>query len=68
MNQYNFDNSDSMSDYWHKNFFAFFNLHYPLLKRARVELGLKVEDTSGHGDELNQEDIDHQTKYGIGGE
>ena len=41
MNQYNFDNSDSMSDYWHKNFFAFFNLHYPLLKRARVELGLK---------------------------
>ena len=40
MNQYNFDNGDSMSDYWHKNFFAFFNLDYPLLKKARVELGL----------------------------
>ena len=42
MNQYNFDNGDSMSDYWHKNFFAFFNLHFPLLKRARIELGLGV--------------------------
>tara|TARA_R110002012_G_scaffold122494_1_gene272561 strand:+ start:233 stop:622 length:390 start_codon:yes stop_codon:yes gene_type:complete len=40
MNQYNFDNGDSMSDYWHKNFFAFFDLDYPLLKKARVELGL----------------------------
>ena len=42
MNQYNFDNGDSMSDYWHQNFFAFFNLHFPLLKRARIELGLEV--------------------------
>ena len=25
MDQYNFDNGDIMSDYWHKNFFAFFN-------------------------------------------
>tara|TARA_R110001583_G_scaffold141026_1_gene293105 strand:+ start:282 stop:671 length:390 start_codon:yes stop_codon:yes gene_type:complete len=40
MNQYNFDNGDSMSDYWHQNFFAFFDLDYPLLKKARVELGL----------------------------
>ena len=42
MNQYNFDNGDSMSDYWHQNFFAFFNLHFPLLKRARIELGLEI--------------------------
>ena len=42
MNQYNVDNGDSMSDYWHQNFFAFFNLHFPLLKRARIKLGLGV--------------------------
>ena len=42
MDQYNFDNGDSMSDYWHQNFFAFFDLHFPLLKRARIEFGLEV--------------------------
>ena len=41
MDQYNFDNSDPMSDYYHNNFFSFFDLSFPLLKRARVELGLK---------------------------
>ena len=40
MNQYNFDNSDSMSDYFHQNFFAFFNKDYKLLKIARIKLGL----------------------------
>ena len=40
MNQYNFDNGDSMSDYWHQNFFAFFDLDFPLLKKARVEFNL----------------------------
>ena len=41
MNQYNFDNGDSMSDYWHQNFFAFFDLDFPLLKKARVEFNLE---------------------------
>ena len=40
MDQYNFDNGDPMSDYWHNNFFSFFDLSFPLLKRARIELGL----------------------------
>jgi len=40
MNKYNFDNSDPMSDYHHNNFFSFFDLSFPLLKRARIELGL----------------------------
>ena len=43
MDQYNFDNSDPMSDYHHNNFFAFFNLHFPLLERARIELGLRCK-------------------------
>jgi len=42
MDQYNFDNSDLMSDYHHNNFFSFFDLSFPLLKRARIELGLGV--------------------------
>lgn len=42
MDQYNFDNSDPMSDYHHNNFFSFFDLSFPLLKRARIELGLEV--------------------------
>lgn len=43
MDQYNFDNGDIMSDYWHKNFFAFFNLPpLSLHKRAKIELGLEV--------------------------
>jgi len=42
MDQYNFDNGDLMSDYSHNNFFSFFDLNFPLLKRARIELGLGV--------------------------
>ena len=41
MNQYNFDNGDSMSDYWHQNFFALFDLDFPLLKKARDEFNLE---------------------------
>ena len=36
-------------------------------KHVEDYVGDKVTDklTGGHGDELNQEDIDHQTKYGM---
>jgi len=48
MNQYNFDNSDSMTDYFHQNFFAFFNLpHIDLLNQAREVLNLPILKING---------------------
>tara|TARA_R100000773_G_C4197633_1_gene101193 strand:- start:37 stop:447 length:411 start_codon:yes stop_codon:yes gene_type:complete len=48
MNQYNFDNSDIMSDYHHQNFFAFFNSpHIDLLNQAREVLNLPILKMNG---------------------
>jgi hypothetical protein len=36
--QYNFDNSDSMSDYFHVNFYAYIKCNYSLLKEMENKI------------------------------
>ena len=43
MNQYNFDNSDTMSDYFHNNFFAFFDLAGQLARDTEPKLIEKLK-------------------------